>query len=91
MNGDLGRNGQPAGRTRLSGLTAYLYGLVAERVVVSFDELEQMTGCRLNQTLRRNQSAWSVSSHYARYWRDTGYRASFRDVPPDHIAFVRED
>lgn len=81
----------PAGGARLQGLTSYLYGLSEERVVLSFDELERRTGCRLNVSLRRHQAAWSSGSTYARYWRDTGYRPSFSGVPANHVAFVRED
>lgn len=83
--------GPPAGRVRLNGVTAWLYSLQQERVVVSFDELEHLTGCRLNHSLRHYQSAWASGSAYARYWKPTGYRPSFRNVPAGHIAFVRED
>lgn len=81
----------PRGGLRLQGLTAFLYGLDEQRVVVSFDELERVTGCQLNATLRQHQSAWGNGSTYARYWKDTGYRPSFAGVSPGHIAFVREE
>lgn len=81
----------PRGGARLQGLTSFLYGLREDCVVISFDDLERETGCRLNASMRRHQSTWSNSSTYARYWKDTGYQPSFRDVPDNHISFIRAE
>lgn len=74
----------------LDRLTKYLTARSDERLVLRYDEIEQITGTLLPASARRHAPAfWSDRSVYAEAWTRAGFRAETTGLGPEQVAFIR--
>ncbi|HWB70686.1 MAG TPA: hypothetical protein VG452_00585 [Egibacteraceae bacterium] len=74
----------------LDRLTKYLRARSDERLVLRYDEIEQITGTLLPASARRHAPAfWSDRSVYAEAWTRAGFRAQTTGLGPEQVAFIR--
>lgn len=70
-------------------LTEQLLSQADRDVVLTFEQIEQITGEPLPPTAHRHAAFWSNSSSYAHAWKKAGYDVTRRELPPNTIRFVR--
>lgn len=72
-------------------LTAFLEEHPAQRVVLSFEQIESLMKQDLPPSARRYPSIWSNSAKnpYSRHWSKAGFRTTTRNVPVGHVGFLR--
>jgi hypothetical protein len=72
-------------------LAAHLAAADAERLVLSFDEIERIVDSPLPASARKYQPFWSNSTtnSTARAWTSSGYQTSFAGARPGTIIFRR--
>ncbi|MDP8969623.1 MAG: hypothetical protein M3N52_03825 [Actinomycetota bacterium] len=74
----------------LDRLTGYLRATADERIVLGYDEIEQITGRLLPTSARRHaQAFWSDRSVYAEAWTRAGFHADTAGLAPEEVAFTR--
>ncbi len=75
----------------LPGLTTYLLDRDDSPVVLSFVQIEAITGRPLPGSARRHPAFWSnsVQNPYSRVWREAGFAVTRRGLPAEQVAFVR--
>lgn len=74
----------------LDRLTGYLKASAGERIVLGYDEIEQITGRLLPASARRHaQAFWSDRSVYAEAWTRAGFHADTAGLAPEEVAFTR--
>jgi hypothetical protein len=70
-------------------LTEHLVSHADRDVVLTFEQIEQITGEPLPPTARRHAAFWSSSSSCARAWKSAGRDVTRRGLLPNTLRFVR--
>jgi hypothetical protein len=71
------------------GLLRHLRASSADRLLLSFAEIERLIGGPLPSSARKHAAFWSNTSTYAKAWRPAGFTVSRAGCLPEEVVFVR--
>jgi hypothetical protein len=77
---------------RFDGLTEYLAKYGADSVILTFDEIESLSGARLPRSARKIGSPfWDNGPRnvYAKHWLAAGFEAGFDECEDNEVQFAR--
>jgi hypothetical protein len=77
---------------RFDPLTKYLEQVGGDAIILTFDEVEALSGARLPRSARKAKSPfWSNSPRnvYARHWMEAGFEAGFDECGEGEVCFTR--